>query len=308
MQTDRLLSIILILMNRDMVTGRELAEHFEVSLRTIYRDIDKISRTMVPIAAEGGKGGGFYILDNYKLDKMFFSKNEIKPLLSLMRSLKDLLGRNEVFNNCITKFESFYSCEEDDGNISIDISEDSSSNKTGEFIAAINNAVDNSKCVIIDYTNRRLETDKRVIEPLKIYFFNGGWYFAGYCREREDYRQFKISRITNLRIGETFLKRDITSEHLEILFSESFKSKSIRVTLKFSSRMINHLNEHFSEDKINIKEDGTAVISFNSPNEEGLKKFILNFGKDCEVLEPLLLRRELKEYIKELLLLYKEET
>lgn len=270
MQTDRLLSIILILMNRNMVTGKELAEHFEVSLRTIYRDIDKISRTMVPIAAEGGKGGGFYILEDYKLDKMFFSKKEIKPLLSLMRSLKDMMGKNEGFNSCITKFENFYKAEGSGSNLSIDISE-GSNNKTAELIAVVNNAIENCKCLIIDYTNRRLETETRVIEPLKIYFFNGAWYFAGYCRDREDFRQFKISRTSNLRIGEPFTKRDLDSDELDTIFSDSFKRKSIKVSLKFSERMLNHLTEYFSEDKILINEDNSAIVTFNSPDEEGQK-------------------------------------
>lgn len=301
MQTDRLLSIILILMNRDMVTGKELAEHFEVSLRTIYRDIDKISSTIVPIAAAGGKGGGFYILENFKLDRTFFSKSEVKPLLSLMRSLKDMLGKNESFNNCITKFESLYSTGSTDNNISIDISESS----VGKFINMLNIAMDSKKCVVINYTNRRLETSERVVEPLKIYFFDGSWYFAGFCRDRQDYRQFKISRVTSLILGESFIERDISSEDLDLIFADSFKNKSIKVTLKFTNRVINHLTEHFSEDKITISNDGTVLVSFNSPDEEGLKKFILSFGTDCEVIEPAHLRKELYEYIEGLLSLYK---
>jgi predicted DNA-binding transcriptional regulator YafY len=304
MQTDRLLSIILILMNKGTVTGRELAEHFEVSLRTIYRDIDKISRTMVPIASMGGKGGGFYILDNYKLDKMLFSRAEIKPLLTLMRSLKDMLGKNKSFNNCITKFENFYSDEYGDSTISIDMSEIGGSSKTGDFIDALNKAIENSRCVVIDYTNRRLESSERVVEPLRIYFFDGSWYFAGFCRERNDFRQFKISRIRSLIVTEPFLKRNVSPEDLDIIFSHSFREKSVKVTLRFSNRMVNHLNEHFSEDKIIINYDGTAHVTFHSPNEEGLLKYILGFGIDCEVIEPPSLRSELTDYIEQLLLFY----
>lgn len=306
MQVDRLLSIILILMSRDVVTGKELAEHFEVSLRTIYRDIDKISRTMVPIAAIGGKGGGFYIMDSYKMDKMFFSKSEIKPLLSMMRSLKDMLGKNESFNSSITKFENFYDIDNTASSISIDIS-GVSSNKIGEYLEVINNAIDNSKCVIINYTNRRLESSDRVVDPIKICFFEGAWYFAGFCRARKAYRQFKISRITNLSLGEAFTKKDINNEELDAIFSDSYICKSIKVMLKFSKRIANHLTEYFSQDQITYGEDGTIIVSFDSPNEEGLKKYILSFGRDCEVIAPTTVRRELRGYIEELRLIYDKE-
>jgi predicted DNA-binding transcriptional regulator YafY len=301
---DRLLSIILILMNKGTVTGRELAEHFEVSLRTIYRDIDKISTTIVPIASTGGKGGGFYILEDYKLDKMFFSKSEVKPLLSVLKSLKNTLGKNESFNSCIAKFESLYNSNNTDNNLSIDISDNGDGITASEYLDLINNAIEANRCVVFTYINRRLETEQRTAEPINIFFSGGYWYFTAFCRSRGDFRRFKLARIKDISLGEFFTKRVVTDEELDTIFRESFKNRSIEVVLKFSQRMSRRLVEYFREERISNNDDGTSIVTFNSPNEEGLKKYILSFGIDCEVLSPDFLREELKAYIEKLHTIY----
>lgn len=297
MQTDRLLSIILILMNRGLVTGQELADHFEVSLRTIYRDIDKISSTMVPVASLGGKGGGFYIMEGYKLDKLFFSRQEVKPLLSVMKSLKNMLGKNEAFNSCINKFENLYPAEKDGESLLIDMSDNSHGGKAGEYLDIINTAIEENLCLVFNYTNRRLETTERIVEPLQIYFFGGSWYFAAFCRSRCDYRKFKLIRVSSLRLGDKFEKRELQQEELEKLFDESFRKRSIEVTLNFSERMAVRLMEYFSDDEITKNPDGSCTVRFISPNEEGLRKFILGFGADCRILSPGFLINDFREYL-----------
>ena len=112
MRSDRMLSIIIILSQKGLVTGKQLAEHFEVSLRTIYRDLEKIGEAGVPIASTGGTGGGYYLMKNYNLNDLFFNKKEIEPLIAVMDNLKTLFGNNKEFNDITLKFETLKNSQE----------------------------------------------------------------------------------------------------------------------------------------------------------------------------------------------------
>jgi predicted DNA-binding transcriptional regulator YafY len=117
MRADRFLSILIIISQKGLVTGKDLAEHFEVSLRTIYRDIEKISEAGVPIAAIGGKGGGYYIMGNYTLNNLFLNRKEAEPLIAVMDNLKFLFGNNQQFNDIVLKFETLRKSEKKEDGI-----------------------------------------------------------------------------------------------------------------------------------------------------------------------------------------------
>lgn len=306
MRVDRLLSILLIISDKGLVTGKELAEHFEVSLRTIYRDIDKICEAGVPIASTGGKGGGYYIMENYNLDNLFLDKKEIQALMPVMDNLSFLFGRNQKFNDMILKFKNVYEKGNVENNrLKINMSHFSMENELKEALFLIDKAIEDSRLLKFDYINRRIECSKRIAEPIQIEFICGEWYLVAFCRNRNDYRKFKLVRIRNLKLGDIFLKRNISNEGLRKIFAEGYNEKSIKVTLKFTSRIGEQLSEYFDKESIRLEEDGNFIVEDFFPYEEGLIKHILSFGKDCEVLSPSYLREETEGYIKEMLLSYK---
>lgn len=306
MRVDRLLSILLIISDKGLVTGKELAEHFEVSLRTIYRDIDKICEAGVPIASTGGKGGGYYIMENYNLDNLFLDKKEIQALMPVMDNLSFLFGRNQKFNDMILKFKNVYEKGNVENNrLKINMSHFSMENELKEALFLIDKAIEDSRLLEFDYINRRIECSKRIAEPIQIEFICGEWYLVAFCRNRNDYRKFKLVRIRNLKLGDIFLKRNISNEGLRKIFAEGYNEKSIKVTLKFTSRIGEQLSEYFDKESIRLEEDGNFIVEDFFPYEEGLIKHILSFGKDCEVLSPSYLREETEGYIKEMLLSYK---
>lgn len=306
MRVDRLLSILLIISDKGLVTGKELAEHFEVSLRTIYRDIDKICEAGVPIASTGGKGGGYYIMENYNLDNLFLDKKEIQALMPVMDNLSFIFGRNQKFNDMILKFKSVYEKGNVENNrLRINMSHFSMENELKEDLFLIDKAIEDSRLLEFDYINRRIECSKRIAEPIQIEFICGEWYLVAFCRNRNDYRKFKLVRIRNLKLGDVFLKRNISNEGLHKIFAEGYNEKSIKVTLKFTSRIGEQLSEYFDKESIRLEEDGNFIVEGFFPYEEGLIKHILSFGKDCEVLSPSYLREETEGYIKEMLLSYK---
>ncbi|AZS18078.1 YafY family transcriptional regulator [Paenibacillus lutimineralis] len=304
MRVDRLLSMLLIISNKGLVTGKELAEHFEVSLRTIYRDIEKLGEAGIPVASMGGKGGGYYIMENYNVDNLFLKKDEASTFMAIMNNLNFLFGKNAQFNDMVLKIENTYNREKNTDKLSINMSHFSMENELKEYLFLMNQAIEENKLMVFDYCNRQMEYSERIVEPFQIAFSSGQWYLVGFCRYRDDYRRFKLVRIRNLRMGEDFEKRDISKEEIEEIFEESYRRSSIQVTLKFSNRMGKQLTEYFQEENIQQTEDNQYIVVDHFPYEEGLLKYILSFGKECEIIEPRYLRDELREYVKELLHLY----
>ncbi|WP_238906759.1 YafY family protein [Clostridium sp. YIM B02506] len=307
MRSDRMLSIIIILSQKGLVTGKQLAEHFEVSLRTIYRDLEKIGEAGVPIASTGGTGGGYYLMKNYNLNDIFFNKKEIEPLIAVMDNLKTLFGNNKEFNDITLKFETLKNSQEYSyDKLSIDMSHFSMEQELKEYLFLINKGIKDSKLLEFLYINRNMEYEERIVEPLQIEFSDGHWYIIAYCRIRKDYRKFKLVRIRNLRLGENFVKDLISIEKIKSKLSEGYEKNSISVTLKFLSDIGEQLGEYFSKDKIEVVENKFYVVKDNFPKDDGLKKFILGFGDKCEVIAPIELREEMKIYIKNIYTKYND--
>ncbi|MBL4931674.1 helix-turn-helix transcriptional regulator [Clostridium paridis] len=299
MRLDRLLAIIIIISQKGLVTGKELAEHFEVSLRTIYRDIDKIGEAGIPIAATGGNGGGYYIMENYNINNLFLNKKELEPLISVIDNLSVLFGHNTEFNDIILKFNTIRKSQEDEYNkLNIKMAHFSMEKELKESLSTINKAIDNNRLIEFDYINRRMELSKRIVEPINLQFDDGNWFVIGFCRIRNDYRKFKLVRTRNIKLGDYFQEREISKDKIEQIFTEGYEKNSILVTLMFSNKIGEQLSEYFYKDKICALEDGRFIVKEYFPDDEGLKKFILGFGEVCKVIAPDKLKYELKQYIK----------
>lgn len=305
MRADRLFSILLILSSKGMLTGKALAEHCEVSVRTIYRDIDKISEAGIPVAAIGGTAGGFYLMENYRLDNLYLNKEEMNTVMAVLDSLNVIFGRNQQFNDIVLKFQHAYNIEDHkDQKLSIDMSHFSMEEELKEYLFTINKGIENSRVMIFQYINRNMEYSERWVEPMRIEFVQGHWYVTGYCRNRQDYRKFKLVRIKEMRLGDSFLKRNISDEELDEIFHKSYESKNIKVKLKFTNRIGEQLAEYFLKSNIKKSEDGYFLVEEYFPYEEGLIKFILGFGSECEVISPVYLREATINYLKKTLVNY----
>lgn len=309
MRADRFLSILIIISQKGLVTGKELAEHFEVSLRTIYRDIEKIGEAGVPIAAAGGKGGGYYLMENYTLSNLFLNRKEAEPLIAVMDNLKFLFGNNQHFNDIVLKFETLRDSEkQEQGKLNINMSHFSMENELREYLFFMNKAIEENRVLEFEYINRNMEYLKRIVEPIQIEFTGGQWYLIAFCTIRKDYRKFKLVRVRNMKLSGSFIKKPVSKEEIEKIFNESYVKSSILVTLKFSNEIGGRLSEYFSKDKIKLLESGMYIVEDFFPEDEGLKKFILGFGSDCEVVAPGKLRKEIGSYIKDLYSKYNDEV
>lgn len=302
MRVDRLLSMILILKSKGKVTARELADHFEVSVRTIYRDMEKISQSGIPIVGDGGKGGGYYILENYDVDNLFLDIREMQTVKSIIESLNVVLGSNKQFNNILMKVNNAISTKENEEKLLMNMSHFSMEEELKEYLSIMSSSIEEDRLIAFDYVNRNMELAKRIVEPIQIEFVSGQWYLSGFCRMRNGYRKFKLVRISNLEQREQFIRvRKPTTDELKKIFQKSYENKLVKIELLFNERMGNQLSEYFYKKNITKNSDKSYTVVDYCPYEEGLFRFILGFGCNCRVIKPEKLKIDIQKYINKIL-------
>ncbi len=283
MQINRLFEIVYILLNKKSVTARELAERFEVSVRTIYRDIDALSSAGIPVYASQGKGGGISLLDDYVLDKSVLSENEQNEILYALHSLT--IAQAPEADELLSRLGSLFN-KTDTGWLEVDFSPwGSDKNRTGQF-TVIKNAILNRQVIEFNYFNSSGEKSSRRVEPAKLVFKVNAWYLQGFCLTKNTGRFFKITRMSDVRMmtQETFSER-IAEESPES--SQEQKSREwIAVCLKISARGIYRVYDEFDEKDITKNHDGSFTVTASLPENKWLIRYILSFGADLEVLAP----------------------
>jgi len=296
MSVDRLFSIMLILSNKGKKTAAELAERLEVSPRTIYRDIHNLSLAGIPIYSEDGRSGGYYLMEDYKVDNLYFKEDDMKPILSILKNIQNLFGDNNYLNEIINKYET----TNKKNNFTINMTNVSMIEEIKNYLHTASIAIDNKNIIKLQYVNRRQEVEERIIEPVYISYSSGQWYINGFCRNRNDYRRFKVTRIKKLTSLKCTFERDIDIDTLKNIYSRDFRKTAIKVVLKFHPKFGPQLTEYFEKENIEECANGYFIAHEFCPHDEGLIKFILGFGKWCEVLEPNYLKKEIKDYLDEI--------
>lgn len=190
---NRLFEIIYILMQKRKITAKELADRFEVSTRTIYRDIETLSRANIPIYASKGKDGGIGLLDEYVLNKTILSEEEQNQILFALQGMEEAKGQDE--KDILNKLSALFNKKVNDW-IKIDFSNWSDAKE--ERFEIIKSAILNKRLIQFTYYNSNGEESKRIVEPLQIWFKDKSWYLISYCKLKQDYRIFKIARMKEI--------------------------------------------------------------------------------------------------------------
>jgi len=303
MQINRLFEIVYILLNKKTTTAKELAERFEVSVRTIYRDIDTLSSAGIPIYASQGKGGGISLLDDYILNKSVLSENEQNEILFALQSLT--VTQNPETDRVLSKLRSLFNKNKINW-IEVDLSPwGSDKNKTCEF-TILKNAILNHQVIEFNYFNASGEKSSRKVEPIKLLYKVKAWYLKGFCLSKNEYRTFKISRMADLRImPEIFIDR--LPRELSEDIKEQSSQKWIDVQLKISPHGAYRVFDEFKEKEITKNQDGSFTIATALPESEWLFNYILSFGCDIEVLTPQNIRKMIQNKLGEIIGKYKDK-
>lgn len=294
MRIDRMLAITIMLLNRERISAKELADKFEVSVRTIYRDIDAINLAGIPIVSYSGNSGGFGIMDNYKLDRQLLTLKDMFAILTALKGINSTL-ENEEIDAAIEKVQSLVPDEKNEElnvhfeNLIIDILPWGRGAKYKEKLQAINKAVTGRLLLNYDYTNMKLETTNRTVESMTLLFKNYTWYLFAYCMQKQDYRIFKLSRMKQIKVlNEKFTRRE--KSYQDIFIDEDKSEKWIKIILRFSSRVKMKVEEYFYEEDISYNADGSIIVNVSFPDNEWVYSTILSFGEDVEVIEPAAIR------------------
>lgn len=289
MKIDRQIGILSILLQKDTVTAPYLAEQFEVSRRTINRDIEDLCKAGIPIVTRQGVNGGISIIENYKMDKTLFTNAEIQDILAGLRSLDSVNGTNR-YSKLMEKL-SIGSSDFMVGNQSVLI--DLSSwykNSLAPKIEIIRDAIDRHRELEFIYYSPNGESI-RCIEPYYLIFRWSSWYIWGWCKERNDFRLFKLNRMDKLKMSEqVFVKRQASIPDLS---NEMIFSGGIQVKALFEPECKWRLVEEFGSGSFKVQEDGRLLFQADYTNKENLVTWLMSFRDKVELLEPEEIREEI---------------
>lgn len=303
MQINRLFEIVYMLLDGKVTTAKELAEHFEVSVRTIYRDIDTLSSAGIPIYATQGKGGGITLLDEYILNKSVLSENEQNEILFALQSLT--VAQNPETDKVLSKLSSLFNKNKINW-IEVDFSPWGSNEKHKCQFNALKNAIINRQVIEFEYFNASSEKSSRRVEPVKLIFKVNAWYLQGFCLSKKAYRTFKISRMSDVRITpETFIEKP--PEEVPEETQEQKADNWIDLQLKVSPDGAYRVFDEFGENEIVKNEDGSFTITTALPEREWLFNYILSFGTTAEVLSPHIIRETIQNKLEEITKKYKNK-
>lgn len=279
----RLFEIVQILLTEKKVTAEKLARHFEVSKRTIYRDIETLTLAQIPVYSEKGRYGGIGLIKNFTIDKSFLSQNEQNEILFALQSLNAVqYSKNNI---TLTKLNSIFNRKADDW-IEVDFSRYGENDSI--LFEKIKNSILEKKVIKFIYFNTKGKKSKRTVEPLKLWFKEKAWYLFAYCRKKKDIRQFKIARIKNLELTCEHFERELKKEDWKN--QNNVNGKGTKIVIEVDKSQAYRVYDEFFEENIAKKENGNFEITIEIFENEWLYGYLLSFGEHLKVLKPARIR------------------
>lgn len=296
MSANRLFEIIYLLLEKKRLTAGELAARFEVSVRTIYRDVDALSAAGVPIYATQGKGGGVALMDHYVLDRTTFTEEEQRQLLTALQSLPE--NARAGAGDTLAKLSGLFRRQEADW-LQVDLSRWGSGAADNRKFEALKSAILERKAIHFGYVSSYGQATDRLAFPARLVFKGQGWYMQAYCPDKEDYRTFKVSRILRLGVLEEPFEMELTPPPIETEGPppEAF---CVPIRLRLSPAMAYRVYDEFGESCISHLEDGALLVEIAFPDDGWLYGYLLSFGAALEVLEPERVKERLAALAKEI--------
>lgn len=298
----------MILLERKKISAAKLAEMFDVTPRTIYRDIETINLAGIPIITYPGVNGGIGIMEEYKIDKKLFTTNDIATLLMGLESISGAMTNEEIINT-IAKIKGLISDEQireiefKSNQISIDLTPWIGNKNMQLNLEKIKKAMNEKRLLTFEYFNNAGKKSKRTVEPYRLVLKESNWYLQGYCYFRHDFRIFKLSRMSALEILEdTFISREFDAQSLGAW--EYIEKNIITIKLLVHESLRERIVEYCGEENIQPYEGNKLIVDFPFVEDELGYNLLLSFGDKCECLEPSYVREKIILKVKSLLKLY----
>ncbi|EUB40706.1 YafY family protein [Fusobacterium sp. CM1] len=293
MKDNRLFRILYYILEKEKVTANELADKFEVSVRTIYRDIDSISSVGVPIFTTQGKGGGIKIDNEFILNKSLFDTNEKEQIIAALQGLEKT---NEPYKSeLITKLSALFKIKNSNW-IEIDFTSWGSNNAYQDLFNALKTVIINKNIISFSYNSSKAEKINRKVKPIRLLFKEQDWYLYAFCLLRNDFRYFKLPRMKDLEV----LAINYEDNFENAVLKKELKYENIvNIKLKFDKSVAFRVYDEFNE-AIEEDEKGNLYVEIKIPNNYKLYNYIFSFGSNVEILEPKEIRNQFKNMINEI--------
>lgn len=306
MKLDRLLTMTMILINRKKVKAQELAELFNVSIRTIYRDVDTLSRAGIPVISYQGANGGIGLIEGYRVDKHVLTKEEITAISMALKSV--LTSYQDPHAEAV--LEKITGIAEEEAkhsfdHIFVDYSPWGQNSILKEKITLLKQAIETTTCVAFSYSSGDGKITDRMVEPHTLVQKGRAWYIYGFCHSREAFRLFKVARLKEPKLcTERFNRKEIDVSELPWDKDWHHPMNTVSLKLAYNSEIRIHIEEIFGVENI---DDDQAIVCADIPEDEWLYGFILSFADKVEVLEPAHIREIVSEKAMNTFRLYKKD-
>lgn len=312
MRIDRMLSITVMMLNRDRVTARELAEKFEVSIRTIYRDLQAIDQAGIPITSYSGNRGGYGIMDTFRIDRQYLTFDDIVSMVTTLRGINSTLENRkldlaiEKITNLIPKIKND-DFQEYSRKVVVDILPLGYTHRQKARIKDVHRAVIAQRLIELEYSNAKGECSRRTVEPLTLVFKGYAWYLFAYCRLKSDYRLFRLSRMREVTIlSESFDRKPRSYE--DAFWTDPDSIRMVHLSLLFSREVRVQVEDYFEPEQIQYSEDGSMHVEVDFPEDAWVYSLILGFGEHVKVLSPPHIQKIIQEKAEKIKSVYKPDT
>lgn len=288
MKNDRLFQIVYLLLEKGTLTAPELARALEVSIRTIYRDVEALSIAGVPVYASQGKNGGISLMPNYAFDKALLSDDEQNQILFAIQSLR---ATDQPVDALLSKLGGLFQ-KENASWIEVDFSRWGLGKTDTRKFEQLKTALIQKRTLEIVYCSSSGETNRRVILPIKLIFKDKSWYLQAYCRMAEDFRVFKVNRIVELTVlDERFTDPPGALPPLDpdYLLQPGYTW----ILLRFSPAIAFRIYDEFDRSSITPQPDGSLLVAASFPQDNWVVGYLHSFGVDVDILEPT----EMREFV-----------
>ncbi len=293
MSANRLFQILYLLLERGRMTAEDLAVRLEVSVRTIYRDIDTLSAAGIPIFTAQGKGGGVSLMDGYVLNRAAFTEEEQCQLLTALQSLP-----GQESGAALSKLSALFRRSEDDW-LQVNLSRWGATHWDNEKFDTLKQAIRTRHTILFTYASSRGDTRRRAALPARLVFKGQAWYLQAWCLQQEAYRTFRLSRILDLTVTDQVFHRSLTPP--DIQFTGDIPPLfQVTATLRFAPQLAYRVYDEFDQHCVQRKEDGSLWVNAVFPEDQWLYGYLLSFGTGVEVISPPQLRQRLACLAKEI--------
>lgn len=298
MKQNRLFMILYYLLGRGRVTARELADQFEVSVRTVYRDIDTMSSAGIPIYASQGKGGGIEIAPEYVLSQSLLTEDEKEQIMAALQGLDST--RKVYENELLAKLSVLFKRKHTNW-IEVDFNNWQNDKSHEKNFHEIKSAILGKKLLSFSYFSSDEKETMREVKPARLLFKGQDWYLYAFCLLRNDFRYFKLSRIKNLEVSDATFEEDFEGV---ILKKEMRYENLVRIKLKFAPHVAFRVYDELST-AVTKDDQGNLYTEIELPKDYNLYHYIFSFGDGVEVLSPKEIREQIKAMIERMAQKYK---